>query len=244
MRSRGGPATLSKKKFHTMNEHVDFDDFTENYNQLLNEKTRFFSSDEAYFARYKVEIIRGHVFSPVARLLEFGCGIGRNIPFLQHAFPGANIVGSDISLASLEIAKRDNPDVEFMHEDGSAVSTELFDVIFVAGVFHHIPPEQRTAAARTLYRRLMPGGLLFAFEHNPFNPVTRHIVNNCPYDKDAVLLKPSELRDILRRAAFTVERNSYCLFVPPSLSALAWLEKRLCWLPLGGQYWMQAKRPS
>ena len=226
-----------------MTNKVDFDDYTENYNQLLKEGTSFFSSSEEYFARYKVDLVRKQVHMPANRILEYGCGIGRNIPFLQQAFPSAVIVGSDISGASLEIARRDNKGIEFFLEDEAFDSGNLFDVIFVAGVFHHIPIEQRAGVAKKIFCRLSPGGQLFVFEHNPFNPITRRIVNNCPYDEDAVLLKPSELTGILSKAALIVERKAYCLFVPPSLSVLARMESRLGWLPLGGQYWVQARRP-
>ena len=226
-----------------MTNKVDFDDYTENYNQLLKEGTSFFSASEEYFARYKVDLVRKQVHTPANRILEYGCGIGRNIPFLQQAFPSAVVMGSDISAASLEIARRDNTGIEFFLEDENVEQTKLFDVIFVAGVFHHIPVAQRAGVAKTLFNRLSPSGLLFVFEHNPFNPVTRRIVNNCPYDEDAVLLKPSELKRILSVTTLVVERNAYCLFVPPSLSVLAWMENKLGWLPLGGQYWVQARRP-
>lgn len=226
-----------------MTNKVDFDNYAEKYNQLLKEGTSFFSSSEAYFARYKVDLVRRQVHTPANRILEYGCGIGRNIPFLQQAFPSAVIVGSDISGGSLEIARRDNTGVEFFREDENVEQTNLFDVVFVAGVFHHIPVAQRAEIAKTLFSRLSLGGQLFVFEHNPFNPLTRHIVNNCPYDEDAVLLRPSELQRILSEAALIVERKAYCLFVPPSLSVLALLESRLGWLPLGGQYWIQARRP-
>ncbi len=225
-----------------MSRRVDFDQFTENYNQLLNEQTRFFSANEEYFARYKVEVIHKQVSSPVRRLLEYGCGIGRNIRFLQQGFPNAVIAGSDISKASLEIARRDNPEAEFFHEDENFGSTNQFDVIFVAGVFHHVPVVQRAEVAKSLFKRLSENGLIFVFEHNPFNPITRRIVSNCPYDEDAVLLKPSELNRLLIEAGLTVVRKAYCLFVPPSFSMLARLESSLGWLPLGGQYWVQAKR--
>jgi SAM-dependent methyltransferase len=226
-----------------MTNKVNFDDYTESYNQLLKEGTCFFSSSEEYFARYKVEVVRNQAHSTVRRLLEYGCGIGRNIPFLQKAFPGAVIAGSDISGASLEIARRDNSGVEFFREEEGVKPNELFDLIFVAGVFHHVPVSQRKDVAATLFKRLVPGGRLFVFEHNPYNPVTRRIVSNCPYDEDAVLLKPSELQRILSEAALKVERRAYCLFVPPSFSILAPLESKLGWLPLGGQYWVQAMRP-
>jgi SAM-dependent methyltransferase len=220
---------------------VDFDDYTESYNKLLAERTDFFSASTEYFARYKVDLVRNQVNSPVNRLLEYGCGIGRNIPFIKQAFPNAVIVGSDISKASLEIARRDNPQVEFLQEEENFALVNPFDVIFVTGVFHHIPVKQRVSVAKTISNRLTPNGRLFVFEHNPFNPVTRRIVSNCPYDGDAVLLKPVELRGILAEASLTVERKAYCLFFPPRFSFLSPLENRLGWLPLGGQYWMQAK---
>lgn len=227
-----------------MAEPVNFDDYTDDYNRLLKEKTQFFSSSEVYFAQYKVDIVRARATGKVKRVLEFGCGIGRNIPFLQRAFPEAAIVGSDISPASLETAREENPDVEFILDDGTVADLGQFDVIFVAGVFHHIPPEMRDLVAKNIRQRLAPGGTLFVFEHNPYNPVTQRIVSTCPYDADAVLLKPSELSQRLRNAGLTITRKQYCLFIPPSLPALLPLESKLGWLPLGGQYWVQAGHPA
>ena len=225
-----------------MNKRVDFDEYTGNYNQLLKEKTQFFSPSEEYFARYKVDIVRQQLQAPVNRVLEYGCGIGRNIPFLQRAFPGAEVVGSDISGASLEIARHENPDAQFVLEDGKVGDLGEFDLIFVAGVFHHVPPAQRANVSSTILQRLSLNGSLFVFEHNPFNPVTRRIVNTCPYDADAVLLTPRELKFVLHQAGLRVSRSAYCLFIPPSLRMLAALESKLGWLPLGGQYWVSARK--
>jgi len=224
-----------------MNEpEVDFDNYTENYNRLLREGTGFFSESEAYFARYKVDILRREVPGTAKRLLEYGCGIGRNIPFLRAAFPDATIVGSDISAASLEIARKENPGVDFFIEQADVDVADPYELIFIAGVFHHIPVGERAAVMKTLFRRLSPGGTIVIFEHNPFNPVTRKIVNDCPYDRDAVLLRPSELKTLLVDAGLPVRGSAYCLFVPPSLSALLPLEAKLGWLPMGGQYWVKA----
>jgi len=225
-----------------MSNKVDFDDYTDNYNQLLRESTGFFSSSEEYFARYKIQLVRKLIRRSPKRVLEYGCGIGRNIPFLLTAFPDAHIEGSDISAASLEIARRDNPQINFFVEHDGGPHGEPVDLIFVAGVFHHIPVVQRAEVARKLFDRLTPGGELFVFEHNPFNPVTRRIVDNCPYDEDAVLLKPTELKSLMGGASLNVEGSGYCLFVPPKLSALTWLENVLGWLPLGGQYWVRGLR--
>ncbi len=228
-------------------DKVDFDAYTDNYNQLLHQHTGFFSPNEQYFARYKVDIVRKEVQketvgADVGNILEFGCGIGNNIPFLREAFPHAAITGSDISEASLAIARQQNTGVEFVAD--VAALPGGYDLIFIAGVFHHIAVAERAAVADLLHSLLTPGGRLFVFEHNPYNPVTRRIVSNCPYDADAVLLRPSELRSILSGGALTIEDSSSCLFIPPRLSLLAPLENLLQWLPMGGQYWVQARRPQ
>jgi len=221
---------------------VDFDDYADNYNELLAENTQFFSDDEEYFSRYKVELVAAQSKGSFKRVLEYGCGIGRNIPALRSAFPEADVVGSDISEASLEVARKNNPDVEFFIEGDDCIEHELFDLIFVAGVFHHIPLDRRAEAAALLAQRLAVNGCLYVFEHNPYNPVTRHIVNTCIYDEDAILLKPKTLRELLNNAGLQVLEHAYCLFIPPRFKKLIAIEKYFEWLPLGGQYWLRSTR--
>ena len=83
-------------------------------------------------------------------------------------------------------------------------------------------------------------GSLFVFEHNPFNPVTRRIVNTCPFDRGAVLLRPKEVSDLVRGTGLETKERGYCLFFPGFLRGLRRLEKYLFWLPLGGQYYFKA----
>lgn len=223
-------------------KRVDFDEFADRYSDLLRAHTGFFSSDEAYFARYKVEILRRLVSFDPRRVLEYGCGTGSNIPFLHKAFPGAEIAGSDVSEKSVQVARAANPGARFWIEGQTQREQDSFDVIFVAGVFHHVPPPERGDVARLLYARLRNGGMLVVFEHNPFNPITRRIVSTCPYDEDAVLLRPRELRDWLGRAGLAEISQGYSLFFPPRLTWLLRVEPLLQWLPLGGQYWIAATK--
>ncbi|HUM94680.1 MAG TPA: class I SAM-dependent methyltransferase [Candidatus Competibacter sp.] len=222
---------------------VDFDNYTDGYNQMLHQGTRFFTANEAYFAKYKVETVRERVAEEPRRVLEFGCGIGGNIPYLRQAFGSAEIMGSDISTKSLEIARIRNPDIYFWQEGEGDTAQGDFDLIFVAGVFHHVPTPERVAVAKLMFSRLKPGGLIFVFEHNPYNPVTQKIVSNCPYDEDAVLLKPSELNGLLREGGLEIKEQQFSLFFPQWLKLALPLERYLGWLPLGGQYWIKARRP-
>jgi SAM-dependent methyltransferase len=225
-----------------MADRIDFDKYTEQYNRLLQEGTAFFSKNDAYFAKYKVDLMKSRLSRPVKRLLEYGCGIGRNIPFLKESFPEAEVVGVDISRASLEVARQNQPDIKFIHESENASDLGLFDLIFVACVFHHVPIVERRCLSDKLYRHLRTPGDLFVFEHNPYNPVTRRIVSKCVYDEDAVLLTPRELRGYLNTVGFKSSHTAYCLFFPPSFESLARLECKLGWLPLGGQYFVHVSK--
>jgi trans-aconitate methyltransferase len=222
---------------------IDFDNYTKDYDQMLRQQAGFFTKSETYFAQYKVQIVRERTLEEPQRILEFGCGIGGNIPFLREAFRSAEIMGSDVSAMSLEVARTKNPGIFFWQEGDLAAAQGDFDLIFVAGVLHHIPPSERVAVAKLLFSRLVPGGLVFVFEHNPYNPVTRRIVSNCPYDEDAVLLKPGELKDLLSQGGLKVEERKFSLFFPQWLKPALPLERYLGWLPLGGQYWVLARRP-
>jgi hypothetical protein len=83
--------------------------------------------------------------------------------------------------------------------------------------------------------KLAPGGRLFVFEHNPYNPLTRRAVRDCPFDDDAILLPPGEVRGLLQRAALAGVRQDFVLFFPRSLARLRPLEPWLRWCPLGAQ---------
>jgi SAM-dependent methyltransferase len=224
-------------------EKVNFDQYVPDYNQLLADRTCFFASSESYFAWYKVNVARRLVVGQPQLVHEFGCGIGRNLAFLARAFPGAAFFASDISEASVEKARSDNPQVKVWVEGRDTAPTASFDLVFVAGVYHHITPSERASVSETLFERVRPGGDVIIFEQNPFNPVTRRIVDSCPYDADAVLLSPGELRRHLAKAGFDVAKVGYALFVPRRLRLLTKLDRFLEWLPLGGQYWVMARRP-
>lgn len=224
-------------------QKVDFDDFAQSYDQIMEAQLKGFGEESAYFAEYKVRLAKERLqktASPLPKtILEYGCGTGRNLTFLKSYFPDAAIEGCDISAESLSVAAQRAPDVA-LYLLPKEMPKKQYDLIFVACVFHHIAPEERDHAFEQLYALMKPGGELFIFEHNPYNPVTRHIVNTCPFDKDAILLPPAELATRAKATRLKVVENRYALFYPAPLKALRPTEAYLGWLPLGGQYYVRA----
>jgi SAM-dependent methyltransferase len=224
-------------------KHVEFDDYSDNYNLVMKKQLKFLSRDDRYFADYKVRITHERVRCKPGRMLEYGCGIGRNLGPLHAVFGDAEIFGCDISERSLQRAHEEHPYAKLFHVGCDTISdtiSDTFDMVLVANVFHHIEPHMRDAVLQTIHSLLTPKGEVFIFEHNPYNPVTRHLVNTCSFDADAVLITPGQLRHLVRGNAFTVIAMRYALFFPPWLRRLQFLERHMGLLPIGGQYYIHA----
>ena len=150
----------------------------------------------------------------------------------------------DVSLRSLEIGEATNGDLaKFVRFDGDVIPfpEAQFDVAFAACVFHHVDHSEHVKLFHELKRILRPNGLLVIYEHNPYNPLTLHAVNTCPFDENAKLLMPRVLRARLSQAGFTSPRIRYRVFFPKFLKRLRFLEGKLTWLPLGAQYYVAAQ---
>jgi SAM-dependent methyltransferase len=216
---------------------VDFDDIAREYTVIQEDHLRFFGEESGYFAEIKASMARDLVFPAPRRILEFGCGTGMNLGSLAASFPGAELSGCDISEESLRVAAKRHPGADlFVSGKEGDTDRKPFDLVFVANVFHHIDPVKRGAVMAGLRRIMAAGGSLVVFEHNPYNPVTRRLVSTCPFDRDAVLLAPRELRSLVVGAGLRVRSLRYLLFFPAFLRRLRFLEKSMGFLPLGGQY--------
>ena len=227
---------------------AEFDKFAEEY--LADHAANIAVSGESpdYFARYKVDEVRRRwdrlgLAEPRA-ILDFGAGIGNSWPWLARAFPTAAIAGLDVSEKSLAIAERRFPGAATpVRYDGAILPFEprSFDLIFSACVFHHIPAGEHVRLFGQLRAALRPDGRMATFEHNPVNPVTRHIVATCPFDENAHLIAAPELRRRQARAGFSAVEVRYTGFFPGALAALRPLERLMTALPLGAQYYTFAR---
>ena len=103
--------------------------------------------------------------------------------------------------------------------DGATLpySDGCFDLAFAICVVHHVPPRLWNVFASEMRRVLKPAGLALVFEHNPRNPLTMRVVNSCPFDADAVLLRNETAEALLSTAGFSRSTaDLFCLFPLPT----------------------------
>jgi SAM-dependent methyltransferase len=232
-------------------DKAEFDKFADEYEAMLGASLTTSGEGAAYFAEYKIKDIVAEYFGEegaalkVVKVLDFGSGNGGSIPFVQKLIPQAELTCVDVSERSLEIAQRMFPDAaRFVHFDGVTLpfGDGSFDIAYAACVFHHIDITSHVRLLTQLHRILRPGGCLFIFEHNPYNPLTVHVVNNCPFDENARLIRGAAMKKNLRAAGFTITKLAYRIFFPHGLRIFRPLEKALTWLPLGGQYYVLGRK--
>ncbi len=223
-----------------------FDQFAQNYEDVHAKSIALSGEESIFFVELKIKLLREYFEERATtnlKILDYGCGTGRAASFVKRYFPQSSFIGVDPSPKSIEVARKHFPDDTFrvLGTDGSIPEKEV-DVIFAAGVFHHIPKAEQAGAVQHIMNALKPGGYFVLFEHNPYNPLTVRVVKSCPFDEGVILLKPKLSRSLLHRQAFLFEHQRYYFFFPKFLWFLRPLERWLRWMPLGAQYMIVAKK--
>ena len=143
--------------------------------QLLKEQTRFewdhFYLDRErnvpFFFNHPDENIVGYfeksLFVPGSKVLELGCGPGRNA--IYFAEKGCHVDAVDLSEESLkwgrERAKESGLSINFIHKNifDLAVDEGSYDIVFDSGCFHHIAPHRRISYCNLVKKALNTDGL-------------------------------------------------------------------------------------
>lgn len=221
---------------------AEFDAYGRNYDETVNKALAFSGLRIDFFTRakaeYLVDIIE-HLRPPArsAEVLDVGCGVGNIHPLLVGRV--GRLAGVDVSPKCLETARERNPWVEYAEYNGFRLPypDKSLDVTFAISVFHHVPIVERLPLAVEIRRILRPGGAFAMFEHNPWNPLTMRVVNNCEFDKDAVLLHRRDSEEILLGAGFREVATSFILTLPAAGAVLRAVDRLFARLPLGAQFY-------
>lgn len=226
---------------------VDFDDYIESYEAACESGLQLSGEGRDYFARKRVEYTcrrcpRSH---EVRTIMDFGCGLGHTAPYLCEAFPNGRVIGVDSSARAIEAAQKryGSNRVEFLC-DPQQMGTMQTDLVYCNGVFHHIPPEDRDSAARQIRKAIRPGGWFALWENNPWNPGTRIVMRQIPFDRDAITLSYLEAERLLRTAGFQIIGTRFYFYFPAFLRVLRATEPFLQRVPLGAQYCVLVQNPT
>ncbi|MFZ1814792.1 MAG: methyltransferase domain-containing protein [Rhizobiaceae bacterium] len=226
----------------------EFDSYKQSYKDAVNASLGFSGLDVDFFTRvkaeYLIDLLARHVGAlDRLHLLDIGCGIGNYHRLLQPYVGG--LTGVDVATECVAQAASENPGVSYDSYDGSNLPYEAgrFDAAFTICVMHHVPRAHWPKFVSEAYRVLRPGGLFVVFEHNPLNPLTRRVVDRCPFDRDAELLKAPETVDLLREARFMNVEQRFILSIPAANRLLRGVDQLFGALPLGAQYYVIGTKP-
>lgn len=160
---------------------------------------------------------------PLLRVLDLGCGYGRDTFHLRHCLGGA-VVGVDASAEAIALAERRRLELaagdatyahglRFVQARLEELDAGWFDVVVTNGLYHLLEPAGREAFAACVQRHLAPGGLLFLSALSPKDP--QHfgkgvvVVGELDSFVDAVYLHFARERELRETFAFIELRELY-----------------------------------
>jgi ubiquinone/menaquinone biosynthesis C-methylase UbiE len=226
---------------------AEFDQYAKDYRTLHNNNLKVTGFDTFHFIDVKVNCLLRHEKNEPLQVLDLGCGDGYTAEYMYQKFPLWKIEGIEVSEESIAVARQRNaPNAKFQWFDGTSIpfADNSFDVIFIACIFHHVPLKEHDALMKEANRVLKPGGRLYLFEHNPYNPGTQYLVRTCVFDGTAHLLAASHFTNIFKKQNWQITFCKYIVFFPgwKWISPIHSFEKYLSWLPLGGQYYFRVTK--
>ena len=218
---------------------INFDNYADNYKDYIAESLGNLEDNLNYYHIKKCEILKKELGFQPKKILDLGCGVGTMLELLIKNFQGTTFYAYDESKKSMEYIKKKFSKINCLD---NLETNEKFDLIFISAVVHHVKSGDRDDLFRNIYNLLSPNGVMFIFEHNPYNPITLKMVTNCVFDVDAELIKKNDLINLCKKNNFKIIKSGYIHFFPSKLGFLFKLENYLKWFFLGAQYFCLFKK--
>lgn len=110
---------------------------------------------------------------PKGRVLDVGCGTGRNSKYLCNQ--GYDVVGVDLAAKAIETARKMAPSAKLYLGDITTMelNEEPFDLVVDIGCYHSMAPEARVTYAKRLTDFLKPEGYLILRVFDQHHPVVQ-----------------------------------------------------------------------
>lgn len=123
------------------------------------------ADDLEKFCRWSERNYGRRFLNPLARVLDLGCGNGRNLVFLARTY-GMRGVGYDISSEAVKLAKRASEGLPIMYtarsiEGAVDLPDHSVDIVLDMMTSHFLKEKERETLRAEILRVLKPGGWLF-----------------------------------------------------------------------------------
>lgn len=131
------------------------------------------------------------------KVVDIGCGFGKSTMPLVDRFPGAEVIGLDLSAPVVRLAHRQAEElgkkITFMQRDGSdtGLEAESFDLVTGTMLLHELPTAIIRKTISEAARLLKPGGTIRFLEFAPTGDFFRDVTvyehaerNNEPFFRD------------------------------------------------------------
>jgi SAM-dependent methyltransferase len=172
--------------------------------QALALQTRYESADMDEVQKFCADF-----FVSGARILEFGCGSGRDAAFLLSR--GCNIISTDGSKAMLNEAEKHHPELKgrlrqlVLPDDIAGFETDSFDGILAIAVLMHLRAPEIILSLQHFHRLLNESGRAVISV-----PSQRKDVDSSGFDDKGrcfTMLSPEKWRLLFSDAGFIVQRE-------------------------------------
>lgn len=164
------------------------------------------------------------------RILDFGCGNGRLLALLKDRpieYKGVDISDKLIRLAKKKYSEESNNFLKVSSQGTLPFPDDFFNKVFSIAVFHHFPKKYAESRAKELYRVTLPGGMVIVTVWNLWRREKLKYIVKSFFDLNFKNVRipfrdnqgnvfyryhkvytMSELKDIFRRAGFSIENTT------------------------------------
>ena len=200
----------------------------EYFNKIANRYDSWYLTKTGrYIDRTEKRLIFSMVCTRGGRALDLGCGTGNYT--LELYKRGFSVVGADLSVEMLKIAKTKLPDVPFVRANAYSLpfKDESFDLILSVTMFEFLREPEK--AVREIYRVLKPGGEVVIGTMNGrsswflFKRLKGLFVETAY--RYARFYTPKELEDILLSTGFKEVESRGIIYFPSFFPFLSLAEK-------------------
>lgn len=157
---------------------------------------------------WKEEMKLFHNYLPDGRILEIGCGGGRDARELIEM--GYDYLGTDVSKGLIGQAKIYNPTAEFLHSSVYDLNfDEIFDGFWCAAVLLHVPKRRINNALASIRRSVRPGAIGFIAIKEGYGEKVEHDKDSEGGSRLFSYWKDKDFRTVLKRSGYKIKKFIY-----------------------------------